>query len=97
MAEIWEGKWVKDADSKVFVFWALVSISRLDLVVKHLPKMGPPSNIIASLATKDCKIFLSTHSTHILHLHACTVILSVGNWLFHILFQFYVQNMGTKH
>jgi hypothetical protein len=25
-AEIWEGKWVKDANSEVFVFWVLVSI-----------------------------------------------------------------------
>jgi hypothetical protein len=53
VAEIWEGKWVKNAESEVFVFWALVSISGLVLVVKCPPKMGLPSNIIASLATKD--------------------------------------------
>jgi hypothetical protein len=27
VAEIWEGKWGKDAISEVFSFWALVSIS----------------------------------------------------------------------
>ncbi len=53
VAEIWEGKWVNDADSEVFMFWALVSISRLVLIVKCLPKMGLPSNIIAFLATED--------------------------------------------
>ncbi len=39
-AEIWEGKWVKDADSEVFMFWALVSIFGLVLVVKRPPKLG---------------------------------------------------------
>jgi len=40
MAEIWEGKWVKDADSEVFGFWALVPISVLSLVVKHPYRTG---------------------------------------------------------
>ena len=40
MAKIWEGKWVKNADSEVSIFWALVSISGLVLVVKHLLKIG---------------------------------------------------------
>ncbi len=40
MAEIWEGKWVKNADSEVFIFWAFVSISRLVLVVKCSRKIG---------------------------------------------------------
>jgi len=40
VAEIWEGKWVKDTDSEVFIFLGTCFNFGLVIVAKHLPKSG---------------------------------------------------------